>query len=99
MNSEDKIARAEQLAEELMNQDRGNSGTGERASAGRDNPDRPGIAAMGGYAPNFAGDNPGDRTSTIIEKTDGLTEKDVLDETDQEYMAEYLQETEIQEEQ
>lgn len=92
--AEQRAKAAEKLAEELLNEDSDNQGTGEISQAGRGNPDRPGIGSMGGYAPDSPGEAAGHRTSTFIEHSDTLSEDDVLDETDKEYLQEYLEETE-----
>jgi hypothetical protein len=62
--------------------------TGDTTPTG-DNPNRPAIGAMGGYAPNSPEESAGGKTSTYIEPSDRPL-ADVLDETDKEYLEEYL---------
>lgn len=58
-------------------------GTSEITPAGK-NPDKPGIGAAGGYAPNFPGDVEPRDTTYIEPRT--ILDGPILDETDREYM-------------
>jgi hypothetical protein len=91
MTNLDNAEQAAKIAEELLNEDAGNSGTGEISSASMQNPDKPPIGSLGGYTPNSPGEESGNRTTSIIEKSSDTSQVDVLDETDKDYLSEYLE--------
>ena len=62
--------------------------TGDDTPSGK-NPDRPAIGSIGGYAPDSPAESAGGKTSTLIEESDRPL-NEVLDETDREYLDEYL---------
>jgi hypothetical protein len=62
--------------------------TGDQTPNGQ-NPNRPAIGSLGGYAPDSPLEAAGGKTSTIIEDTERPL-ADVLDETDLDYLDEYL---------
>lgn len=79
-----------ELAEDALTGEATPPRTGDQTPSGR-NPDRPAIGSLGGYAPDSPLEAAGGKTSTIIETT-ARPLADVLDETDRDYLEEYLNE-------
>lgn len=58
------------------------------------NSDKPAIGSMGGYVPDNPGESEQGKTATIITREVGpIPADEVLDETDRDYMEEYLERT------